>query len=168
VGRAWDSAAFDAAYVKHLCQEGFPFGNPDYYARYRSRYKLLLERFAQLAPPEPVDVLDMGGGQLSLLCNRLWNDRATVADLPGERQLDYLRTKGLSAFTWNLCTGEQPCVAKFDCIFFGGHRAPSGSRLCRLGSITQGIETGWHPGLLNAELLSAEEYRPSRSRTADP
>ena len=64
MGRAWDSAAFDAAYVKHLCQEGFPFGTPDYYARYRSRYKLLLERFAQLAPPEPVDVLDMGGGQL--------------------------------------------------------------------------------------------------------
>jgi SAM-dependent methyltransferase len=118
VGRAWDSAAFDAAYVKYLCQEQFPFGTPDYYARYRSRYKLLLERFAQLAPPEPVDVLDMGGGQLSLLCNRLWNDRATVADLPGERQLDYLRTKGLKAITWNLCTGEQPCVASFDFIFF--------------------------------------------------
>ena len=118
MGRAWDSAAFDAAYVKHLCQEGFPFGSPDYYARYRSRYETLLERFAQLASPEPLDVLDIGGGQLPLLCNKLWNDRATVADLPGERQLEYLRTKGITAITWNLCSDEQPCVAKFDCIFF--------------------------------------------------
>lgn len=118
MGRAWDSAAFDAAYVKHLCQEGFPFGSPDYYARYRSRYETLLKRFAQLASPESLDVLDIGGGQLALLCNKLWNDRATVADLPGERQLEYLRTKGITAITWNLCSDEQPCVAKFDCIFF--------------------------------------------------
>lgn len=118
VGRAWDSAAFDSAYFKHFCESGFPLGTPDYYARYRSRYKMLLKRFARLASPEPLDVLDIGGGQLALLCHKLWKDRATVADLPGEPQLEYLRANGISVITWNLCSEHQPCVAKFDFIFF--------------------------------------------------
>jgi 2-polyprenyl-3-methyl-5-hydroxy-6-metoxy-1,4-benzoquinol methylase len=118
MARAWDSATFDAAYVKHFCEEEYPFGTPEYYARYRSRYKMLLERFAQLASVAPVDVLDIGGGQLALLCHKLWNDRATVADLPGEPQLDYLHRKGITAIAWNLCSSDQPCLAKFDFIFF--------------------------------------------------
>ena len=49
----------------------------DYCFRYRSRYERLMKRFCDLASPDSHrDVLDIGGGQLALLCKKLWNDRA--------------------------------------------------------------------------------------------
>jgi SAM-dependent methyltransferase len=118
MARVWNSAAFDAAYQKFVCRDEFTFGTPEYYARYRSRYRMLLELFASLAPTEPVDVLDVGGGQLALLAHKLWDDRAWVSELPGSSQLDYLSSQGVSPVLWNLCTTEQPCVGQFDFIFF--------------------------------------------------
>jgi SAM-dependent methyltransferase len=118
MGRTWDASAFDRAYVGCLCNGRFPFGTPEYYARYRSRYKMLLERFAELAPPEPVDVLDIGGGQLALLAKTLWKDRAWVADLPGQPQLAYLEPLGVEPLIWNLCSQDQPTTERFDFIFF--------------------------------------------------
>ena len=118
MARHWEPRAFDRAYAEFVCQESFPFGTPDYYARYRSRYKLLLERFSSLAPPTPVDVLDVGGGQLALLAKTIWADRATVSDLPGQPQLDYLQKFGITPLPWNLCAPDQPRVGQFDFIFF--------------------------------------------------
>ena len=118
MGRAWDSAAFDAAYVKHLCQEGFPFGTPDYYARYRSRYKLLLERFAQLAPPEPLDVLDMGGGQLHCSATGCGTTaRPSPTSLANVSWIISAR-KG-SVPSLGICVPASSRVSRsFDCIFF--------------------------------------------------
>jgi SAM-dependent methyltransferase len=90
---------------------------PDYYPRYRSRYETLLERYAALMGPEPIDVLEVGGGQLALLSKVLWGDRATVADFPGPH-FPYLEGNGLRTMTWNLCTGTQPYEGSFDAIFF--------------------------------------------------
>jgi len=118
MARQWDSKAFDATYARWLSDGSFPFGTAEYYTRYRSRYKALLKRFSQLAPAEPVDVLDVGGGQLALLASKMWNDRCSVSELPGEPQLEYLRTFGIRPVVWNLCKQEQPCVAAFDFIFF--------------------------------------------------
>jgi SAM-dependent methyltransferase len=115
--RVWVARAFDAAFEEYV-QDGFPFGTPAYYRRYQPRYKMLLEQFCELASSSPVDVLDVGGGQLALLAKVLWNDRAWVADLPGEPQLDYLRRFGVTPIIWNLCSPEQPCLGQFDCIFF--------------------------------------------------
>jgi SAM-dependent methyltransferase len=114
----WDPKAFDAAYMRFIAQDSYPFGTPAYYARYKSRYKMLLERFCRLAPAVPVDVLDVGGGQLALLANKMWGDRSSVSDLPGEKQLEYLSTLGITPLIWNLCRQEQPCVAAYDFIFF--------------------------------------------------
>jgi SAM-dependent methyltransferase len=118
MARVWDPSTFDSAYGQFICQSSFPFGTPAYYARYRSRYKALLERFAELAPPGPIDVLDVGGGQLALLANKIWADRASVADLPGQPQLEYLQRLGISPVQWNLCNAEQPCLDQFDFVFF--------------------------------------------------
>jgi SAM-dependent methyltransferase len=118
MARVWDSSAFDRTYAEALYNGHFPFGTPEYYARYRSRYRMLLERFAELAPHEPVDVLDVGGGQLALLAKMLWNDRSWVSDLPGQPQLEYLRPFGVESLAWNLCSQEQPCTERFDFIFF--------------------------------------------------
>ncbi len=89
----------------------------DYYLRYRSRYKEFIRRFAALAPPGPVDVLDIGGGQLALVAIKLWNDRGVAADLPGPHLL-YMAEHGVETIHWNLCKSDAPCDTKFDFIFF--------------------------------------------------
>lgn len=95
---------------------------PEYYPRYRSRYEGLLRRFAAQAGDEPLDVLDIGGGQLALLCSKLWDDRATAADVfadgRGDRRESYLRENGVATLGWNLAQEEAPCARRFDAVFF--------------------------------------------------
>ena len=90
---------------------------PEYYPRYRSRYEGLLERFAAQAAPGRGDVLDIGGGQLALLCNKLWGDRAVAADVDVGR-LGYLRENGVETVGWNLAEDEPPFERRFDTVFF--------------------------------------------------
>jgi 2-polyprenyl-3-methyl-5-hydroxy-6-metoxy-1,4-benzoquinol methylase len=119
MSRAWDPKKFDSIYAEFICPHfglSAPSG-PDYCFRYRSRYKTLVKRFSCLAPSAPVDVLDIGGGQLALLCKKLWNDRACVADLRSPH-FAYLETQGVQTVQWNLCKPVQPFVARFDTIFF--------------------------------------------------
>jgi 2-polyprenyl-3-methyl-5-hydroxy-6-metoxy-1,4-benzoquinol methylase len=117
MSRLWSPREFDSVYERFVCQEEFQFGGRDYYLRYRSRYKECIRRFAVLAPSHPVDVLDIGGGQLALICAKLWNDRGVAADLPGPH-LDYIAKQGIETVHWNLCKSEAPFETKFDCIFF--------------------------------------------------
>jgi 2-polyprenyl-3-methyl-5-hydroxy-6-metoxy-1,4-benzoquinol methylase len=64
-----------------------------------------------------VDVLDVGGGQLAVLCAKLWNDHAAAADLPGPH-LAYMALQGIDTFHWNLCKSEAPFDKTFDFVFF--------------------------------------------------
>jgi SAM-dependent methyltransferase len=117
MARPWKPREFDSSYERYICQEELKFGGRDYYLRYRSRYKELIRRFAALVPPHPIDVLDVGGGQLALMALKLWNDRGVVADLPGPH-LDYIAGHGVEAVHWNLCKTDAPFDRKFDFIFF--------------------------------------------------
>jgi 2-polyprenyl-3-methyl-5-hydroxy-6-metoxy-1,4-benzoquinol methylase len=113
--RSWNSRDFDKVYERWICQE--EFGQPEYYSRYRSRYKECMKRFGELVPSRPADVLDIGGGSLAIIAAKLWNDRGVVADLPGPH-LDHLAGFGVDTISWNICTSDPPLDAKFDCIFF--------------------------------------------------
>jgi len=120
MSRAWDPKKFDSIYAEFICQRDARFelsGPVDYSSRYRSRFKTLIKRFSDLAPPIPIDVLDIGGGQLALVCKKLWNDRACVADLESPL-FPYLEDQGVETVQWNLCEPMQPFVARFDTIFF--------------------------------------------------
>ena len=117
MARPWKPRDFDRVYERFVCQEEFKFGGRDYYVRYRSRYKECIKRFAALAPPHPVDVLDIGGGSLALVPAKMWNDHGFAADLPGPH-LDYIASQGVEAVQWNLCKSEPPFEAKFDFVFF--------------------------------------------------
>jgi 2-polyprenyl-3-methyl-5-hydroxy-6-metoxy-1,4-benzoquinol methylase len=116
VSRTFDRREFDRVYDDFIVRGRFQEVSA-YYPRYKSRYQYLIQRFAALAPSAPADVLDIGGGQLALLCRMLWGDRGTVADLPGPH-FDYLASKGLQQASWNLNKPEQPFTAAFDAIFF--------------------------------------------------
>jgi SAM-dependent methyltransferase len=122
MARAWKPRDFDAAFERFICQgflasPEFQVGGAAYYRRYRSRYKECMRRFAALAPPHPVDVLDIGVGQLAFLATKLWGDRAVMADLPGPH-LSYLADQGVEAIHWNLCKDKPPFINRFDVVFF--------------------------------------------------
>lgn len=117
IARSWKPRDFDSLYERFICQDEMQFGGRAFYVRYRSRYKECIQRFAALAPPHPVDVLDVGGGQLALMSTKLWNDHGVVADLPGPH-LEYMAKHGLEAIHWNVCKSELPISGKFDFVFF--------------------------------------------------
>jgi SAM-dependent methyltransferase len=117
MARTWIPHDFDLIYRRYICEDEMQFGGRAYYLRYRSRYKECIRRFAALAPSQPVDVLDVGGGQLAVLCTKLWGDRGAVADLPGPH-LSYMAKQGVETIHWNLLKSELPLDSKFDFIFF--------------------------------------------------
>jgi 2-polyprenyl-3-methyl-5-hydroxy-6-metoxy-1,4-benzoquinol methylase len=116
VARAWDQARFESDYARLIVGGRFNEERA-YYPRYRSRYEHLLRRFAALSPTEPLDVLDIGGGQLGLMCKALWGDRVRVSDIGGEH-LQYLGQQGVATTRWNLCTESAPFRSAFDVVFF--------------------------------------------------
>ena len=86
--------------------------DPEYYPRFRSRYEEVMKLVVAHAPPPPCDVLDIGGGQLALLCKLTWNDRAMVADVV-EDHFDYVRQQA-SRLSVNLAKEDAPFNRKFD------------------------------------------------------
>jgi SAM-dependent methyltransferase len=116
MARPFDVRQFRAEYERWICGGRFN-ESPEYYPRYRSRYEGILRRFAAHASPESCDVLDVGGGQLALLCARLWGDRPTVADVAVE-PLGYLRENGVETVRWNLAQDEAPFERRFGTAFF--------------------------------------------------
>jgi hypothetical protein len=104
--RIYDVKQFDSAYKEFIYKGRFNEA-PEYYPRYKSRYEMLVKQYCHLAPSMPVKVLDVGGGRLSLLCHKLWNDQPCVADIGGAH-LDYLQAQDLEVVKWNLCLDEQP------------------------------------------------------------
>lgn len=111
---------------------------PDYYPRYRTRYEAVLRRFAAVAPAPPLDVLDVGGGQLALLSTKLWSDRASAADVV-DTCFPVLQAHGVATFQWNIATQDPPLRQCFDAAFLSeviehlpvpGHVALARIRAC--------------------------------------
>lgn len=114
--REFDDAAFDRSFA------ALAFDNrwqevPEYYPRYRSRYETILLRYAKHAPPHAVDVLDIGGGQLSYLALSLWGDHACVADIDTSN-FEALGNRGIHTFQWDVARDDPPADRRFDAIFF--------------------------------------------------
>jgi len=116
MGRSWNESLFESSFNELIVAGTFNEAE-EYYPRYKSRYKDLLVRYAQMAPEAHQDVLDVGGGQFALLCHAIWGDRACAADIGG-RHLAYLNSQGIPTITWNLCAAGQPFESRFDFIFF--------------------------------------------------
>jgi len=113
--RNFDEARFDRAFDALVSGVRWQ-EQPEYYPRYRSRYEAVMRRFASRAPNRPVDVLDIGGGQMAFLANALWDDRGCVADIDDSCFAD-LRTRGIDAFQWNLANEDPGTDRRFDAIF---------------------------------------------------
>lgn len=103
--------AFDAVVASYDWQEG-----RGYYRRYQSRYEQVLRRYAAIAPDHPIDVLEVGGGQLALLAHHLWGDDATVVDIDPSC-FDRLTELGVTTVSCDLARDELPYLAAFDAVF---------------------------------------------------
>lgn len=120
MARPWKPHEFDSLYENFICRGGLAENQrraASYHRRYRSRYKECVRRFAALATTEPLDVLDVGTGQMALLCRKLWGDHSVVSDLPG-KHFSYMAEQGVEPVEWNLCKTEAPFGADFDFVFF--------------------------------------------------
>ena len=116
MSRTFNEQAFNSAFKKYIVQGRFQ-EIPEYYPRYRSRYRAIIQECAERLDEQPKSILDIGGGQHALLLKVLYGDKVTVADLPGPH-LEYLRSLGVETVHWNLCSNEQPFQRRFDLVIF--------------------------------------------------
>jgi SAM-dependent methyltransferase len=116
MSRTLDRATFDRVFEQKIVRGKFN-EDPDYYPRYRTRYRELMRLYARYAPTPPADFLDIGGGQYATMATALWGDRSTLADVGGKNS-DYLHECGVRTVEWNLCSDAQPFSGEFDTIIF--------------------------------------------------
>jgi 2-polyprenyl-3-methyl-5-hydroxy-6-metoxy-1,4-benzoquinol methylase len=116
VGREFDVKGFRKVFDELIVHGTFNEAQ-EYYPKWRARYQDILQRYSRRAGPAPLQVLDVGGGQLGLLAQALWGDQAAVVDIGGEH-LDYLKSKGVETVRWNLIADDQPFRDRFNAVFF--------------------------------------------------
>ncbi len=114
--RPFDVETFRTTYDRWISGGRF-IEAADYYPRYRSRYEGIIQRVAAFAPAAPCDVLDIGGGQLALLCQKLWQDRAAVADVVTD-DLEFVHSQGVDTIRWNLAEEDAPFDRRFDVVLY--------------------------------------------------
>lgn len=115
--REMSEKIFDRAFADMLSEVRWQ-EETHYYPRYRSRYHAIISEFAESAPSDGLDVLEIGGGQLAYLSVRIWGkDRVCVADIQDGCFAD-LRRRGIDAFKWDLAVADPPTDRQFDVIFF--------------------------------------------------
>lgn len=112
-GRVFDAEEFKIAYAAVI--GGRWHEDPAYYTRYVSRYRAVVRRYAQVAPPRALDVLEVGGGQLSVLVKRMWQDHVVVADV-NDVCFPTLADHGIEAFIWNAARDDAPSGLEFDLV----------------------------------------------------
>jgi len=107
---------FDEIYDARIIEGGF-FESSEYYEEERERYWRSLEMLCQLDLPVPATLLEIGGGQLALLCKMLFRDDCVVADIT-QKYAAPLYKAGIEHVTLNLMDAEPAKTMKdqFDVI----------------------------------------------------
>jgi SAM-dependent methyltransferase len=71
---------FDIAYEKYIMQKEFlEYG--DYYRIEKSRYWHTFKYYCQIGLPDDAEILEIGGGQLAILANKILRHKAVVGDV---------------------------------------------------------------------------------------
>lgn len=106
---------FDEIYDS--CIVGGGFGESDDYYKYdKERYWRSLELLCQLDIATPARVLEIGGGQLALLCKKLFGDDCMVADI-SQNYATPLRKSDIELVTFNLMNPEASKIGgEFDIV----------------------------------------------------
>jgi 2-polyprenyl-3-methyl-5-hydroxy-6-metoxy-1,4-benzoquinol methylase len=106
---------FDEIYDSFIVGGGF-FESGDYYKNDRERYWRSLELLCQVELPIPAKILEVGGGQIALICKALFGDDGTVADI-SQKYAAPLRKADIELVTFNLMDAKPHEIAsQFDVI----------------------------------------------------
>lgn len=115
--RTFTTAEFDRAYDEVVIGNHF-FEEPAYYRRYRGRYRRTLAYVARLPLPRPARILEVGGGQMILLCRELFGDHGTLADV-SETYADAVTRFDLGFTTCDLLHDDLPARGEYDLVVLG-------------------------------------------------
>jgi hypothetical protein len=108
-------AQFDEIYDTCIVGGGF-VESDEYYKNDKERYWRSLELLCRLDIPMPARMLEIGGGQLALLCKKLFGDDCTVADISQEYAAP-LRKSGINLVTFDLMKPEGSKIpGEFDVV----------------------------------------------------
>lgn len=107
---------FDLIYDTQIIGRGF-VEQDDYYRLEKERYWRSLTLLTTLNIPAPAKILEIGGGQLALLCKLLFGDDCTVGDISNEHA-EPLSRVDIPHVTFNLMDPDAGDVIsdKFDLI----------------------------------------------------
>jgi SAM-dependent methyltransferase len=106
---------FDEIYDSFIVGGGF-FESDDYYKNDKGRYWRSLELLCQVELPNPAKMLEVGGGQIALMCKALFGDDSTVADI-SQKYAAPLRKADIEVVTFNLMASKPHEIAgQFDVI----------------------------------------------------
>jgi hypothetical protein len=106
---------FDEIYDSCIVGGGF-FESDQYYRNDKNRYWRSLELLCEIDLPAPVSMLEIGGGQIALLCKALFGDECTVADI-SQDYASPLRKSGIDLITFNLTDpGVNGITKQYDLI----------------------------------------------------
>src|SRR5262249_50057728 len=102
-------------YDSNVVGGGF-FESDQYYRFEKERYWRSLELFCQLEIAAPARILEIGGGQMALLCKTLFGDHCVVADI-SQKYAAPLRRAGIDLVTFNLMSsGSAGIGEQFDIV----------------------------------------------------
>lgn len=106
---------FDALYDSSIVGAGF-FEKDEYYVNDRERYWRSLNALLKLPLPRPARILEIGGGQMALLCKALFEDRCVVGDV-SDRYVEPILKAGLEFVEFNLMNARaQSSDDEYDAI----------------------------------------------------
>jgi 2-polyprenyl-3-methyl-5-hydroxy-6-metoxy-1,4-benzoquinol methylase len=91
---------FDEVYDTKIIGGGF-FESDEYYRNDKERYWRTLHFLCRALPDAPTKILEIGGGQMALLCKELFGDDCTVGDI-SEEYIRPISGSGINFITFNL------------------------------------------------------------------
>lgn len=112
--RVLDRRAFDEAYARLVLSNEFTEDRA-YYRHYIDRYRRTLGYLERLPLPRPASILEIGGGQIALLAQELFGDRAIVGDISRDFAESVLR-HGVEFVKYDLLQDTLPERHAFDLI----------------------------------------------------
>jgi len=95
-----DRQKFDAIYDSYIIQDGFS-ETAEYYRIEKPRFRRSLELLCGLGILESANLLEIGGGQLAIVVNKLFGTSCSVADI-SDRYVAPLTKAGVGFFEYNL------------------------------------------------------------------
>jgi 2-polyprenyl-3-methyl-5-hydroxy-6-metoxy-1,4-benzoquinol methylase len=106
---------FDEIYDANIIGGGF-FESDDYYRRDRERYWRSLKFMSELNLPSPARILEIGGGQMAVLCKSMFNDDCAVGDI-SEKFVTPILRQGIPFILVDLTNENlESSVEKFDVV----------------------------------------------------